>query len=97
MRKLQGISLINVASKLLTGIFLRRLTNVREKQIRENQAGFRPGRGCIDHIFTLRQILEQRHTFRRPNILIFPRPKGCFRLSRKQHALVLSISERCTN
>ena len=63
--------MVNVASKLLTGIILRRLTNVREKQIRENQAGFRPGRGCINHVFTSRQILEHRHTFRRPTILLF--------------------------
>ena len=30
----RGISLVNIASKLLTGIILRRLTNVREKRIR---------------------------------------------------------------
>ena len=50
----RGISLVNVASKLLTGILLRRLSNARESCTRENQAGFRPGRGCVDHIFTLR-------------------------------------------
>ena len=67
----KGISLVNVASKLLTGTILRRLTNVREKQIQENQAGYCPGRGCVDHIFTLRQILDFRHSFRRPTILVF--------------------------
>ena len=66
-----GISLVNVASKLRTGIILRRLTNVREKQIRENQAGFRPDRGCIDRIFSLHQILEPRHMFRLPTTLVF--------------------------
>ena len=70
--------MVNVASKLLTGIILRRLTNVREKLIRENQAGFRPGRRCIDHILTLRQILEDRHTFRRPTILVFLDLKAAF-------------------
>ena len=30
-----------------------------EKDIRKEQAGFRKGRSCSDHIFTLRQILEQ--------------------------------------
>ena len=74
----RGIILINVASKLLTGIIFPRLTNVREKQILENQARFRPGRGCIDHIFTLRQILEQRHLFRRPTILAFLHLKSAF-------------------
>ncbi|VDP33849.1 unnamed protein product [Schistosoma mattheei] len=27
----------------------------------------RPGRGCIDHIFTIRQVLEHRHTYRSDN------------------------------
>ncbi|VDP76224.1 unnamed protein product, partial [Schistosoma curassoni] len=50
-------------SKILAPIIIRRLTKTRELQTRENQAGFRPGRGCIDHIFTIRQILEHRHTY----------------------------------
>lgn len=74
----RGISLVSVASKLLTGLLLRRLTCSREKQIRENQAGFRPGRGCIDQIFTLRQILELRHTYRRPTITVFLDLKAAF-------------------
>nr|CAH8822477.1 unnamed protein product [Trichobilharzia regenti] len=57
---------------------MHRLSRTREEQTRENQAGFRPGRGCIDHIFTLRQILEHRHTFRRPTIVIFLDLKAAF-------------------
>lgn len=30
-----------------------------DKQLREEQAGFQKGRGCVDHIFTLRNIIEQ--------------------------------------
>ncbi|MGL5756628.1 MAG: reverse transcriptase domain-containing protein, partial [Paraclostridium sp.] len=63
---------------MLTGIILHRLTGPRENQIRENQAGFRPGRGCIDHIFTLRQLLELRHTFRQPTIVVFLDLKTAF-------------------
>ncbi|KER28519.1 hypothetical protein T265_04657 [Opisthorchis viverrini] len=46
--------------------------------IRENQAGFRPARGCIDHIFTLRQILEQRHCFQQPTMVVFLDLKAAF-------------------
>jgi hypothetical protein len=74
----RGISLVAVASKVLSGLILRRLTEYRERQIRENQAGFRPGRGCIDHIFTLRQILEHRHSFQRPTIVVFLDLKAAF-------------------
>lgn len=34
----------------------------------ENQAGFRPDRGCIDHILPFRQVSEHRHMFSRPTI-----------------------------
>ena len=67
----RGISLIPVASKLLASIILRRLYTTREEHTREEQAGFRAGRGCIDQISTLRQLLEHRHTFQRPTIVVF--------------------------
>ena len=74
----RGISLVAVVSKVLSSIILRRLSSYREKQTRENQGGFRPGRGCIDQIFTLRQTLELRHTYRRPTMVIFLDLKGAF-------------------
>ncbi|KER23644.1 hypothetical protein T265_08500 [Opisthorchis viverrini] len=33
---------------------------------------------CVDHIFTLRQVLEQSHMYRRPPILVFPDSQGAF-------------------
>ena len=62
----------------MVSLLLRRLAAARESLTREQQAGFRPGRGCIDHIFTLRQILEQRHLYRRPTILVFLDLKAAF-------------------
>ncbi|KER30225.1 LOW QUALITY PROTEIN: hypothetical protein T265_13208 [Opisthorchis viverrini] len=49
------ISLTPVVTRLLASILFRRLTVAREILTREQQAGFRPGRGCVDQIFTLRQ------------------------------------------
>ena len=74
----RGISLITIASKILAGILLQRLTVAREEIISETQAGFRPSRGCIDHLFTLRQVIEQRHAYRRPTILVFLDLKSAF-------------------
>ncbi|CAH8674745.1 unnamed protein product [Schistosoma haematobium] len=67
----RGISLLPIASKLLASVILCRLFKTRERLTREEQAGFRSGRGCIDHIFTLRQMLEHRHTYQRPTIVVF--------------------------
>jgi len=52
----RGISLLSVVSELFESVLLTRLRNVRDERVRKNQAGFRPGRGCIDQIFTLRQV-----------------------------------------
>ena len=52
----RGVSLISVASKLLASIIIHRLTSFREQNIKEQLAGFHPGRGCIDHVFTQRNI-----------------------------------------
>nr|CAH8867214.1 unnamed protein product [Trichobilharzia regenti] len=57
----KGVSLTSVVSKVLGSIIMRRLSGAWEAQTRENQTGCRPGRGCIHHIFILRQILEHRH------------------------------------
>ncbi|CAH8529183.1 unnamed protein product [Dicrocoelium dendriticum] len=65
------ISLISVVTNILASILLRRLSPVRESYYREEQAGFRPGRECMDQIFTLRQLLEHRHIYHRPAIVAF--------------------------
>ena len=59
----RGISLVPVVTKLLTSLLLHRLMPYRETNIHELAAVFRPCRGCIDQIFTLRQVLEQRHIY----------------------------------
>ena len=57
----RGITLLSLTSKIFTRIILQRLTKAVDERLRQEQAGFRKGRSCIDHIFTLRQILEQTH------------------------------------
>ena len=74
----RGISLTPVITKLLASIILHRLIPARENYIREQQAGVRPGRGCIEHMFTLRQHLERRNTFHRPTIVMFLDLKAAF-------------------
>ena len=75
----RGISLLNVALKLLEAVLLRRLRPVCDEKIaRENQAGFRVNRGCCDQIFTLRQLIEMRYEYRRPTVMTFIDFKSAF-------------------
>ena len=55
----RGITLLSVPSKVFCRILLRRIDLAIDKKLREEQAGFRKGRGCIDQIFTIRNIIEQ--------------------------------------
>ncbi|VDQ02305.1 unnamed protein product [Trichobilharzia regenti] len=64
-------SLLPVASKIVTAVLLHKLCKIREGLIREKQAGFRSDCGCIDHVFTLRQLLEPLHTCCRSTIFVF--------------------------
>ena len=57
--------------EVISSILLRHLTPSREQTIREKQGGFRPGRGCVNQIFTLRQYMEHRHTYHRSTIYVF--------------------------
>ena len=55
----RGITLLSLTSKIFSRIILKRLQDALEKDLRQEQAGFRKGKSCIDQIFVLRQILEQ--------------------------------------
>ena len=74
----RGISLLDIALKILEAVIMNRIRPEHELIARENQAGFRPGRGCRDQIFTVRQLLETRYEFRRPTILVFIDFKAAF-------------------
>jgi hypothetical protein len=74
----RGITLLCSALKVLESVLLRRLRPAYESRLRENQAGFRPSRGTIDQIFSLRQVLEKRFEFRRPTLVAFIDFKAAF-------------------
>ena len=53
------ITLLSIPSKILVKILINRLSNVVDNRLREEQAGFRKGKGFIDQIFALSNIIEQ--------------------------------------
>ena len=56
----RGITLLSIPSKVFYRVFLKRIDCALDVKLRQEQAGFRKGRGCIDQIFALRNIIEQK-------------------------------------
>lgn len=63
--------LLSIPSKVLTRIILERLKEALDKRLRVEQAGFRQDRSCIDHIGTLRIIIEQSIEWQTPLYMTF--------------------------
>ena len=67
----RGIMLLSVPGKVLARIILERLKEALDERLRPEQAGFRQGRSCIDHIATLRIIIEQSLEWQSPLYMTF--------------------------
>lgn len=67
----RGITLLNTVNKIVSSILHKRLSSVLDPTLRREQAGFRPGRSCTDHINTLRIIVEQANEWQAPIYLLF--------------------------
>ena len=67
----RGITLLSTTSKVFTRIILKRIKEAIDEVLRQEQAGFREGKSCIDHIFVLGQILEQSHEWNSPLYIMF--------------------------
>ena len=57
----RGINLLSVVYTVFTKMIYNRLLKYAEDIIGEYQCGFRPGISTIDHIFSIRQLLEKCH------------------------------------
>ena len=67
----RGISLLVVAGKVFARIILTRIQDMLNRQLLEEQAGFRPGRSTIDQIFTLKKVMERSREFHQPLHMCF--------------------------
>ena len=54
-----GISLLSVVGKIYVWILVDRVRKVTEGWIHDEEGGFRTGKGCVNQIFTLKQIGEK--------------------------------------
>ena len=55
----RGITLMSVPAKILSRVLVKRISAGVDTILRDEQAGFRKGRGTNEHIHTLRNIIEQ--------------------------------------
>ena len=55
----RGITLLSIPGKVFNRIILNKLKDIVDPKLRDNQAGFRKNRSCVDEITTLRLIVEQ--------------------------------------
>ena len=53
------VLLLCVVRKIYAGILVDRVRRVAGDLIDDEQRGFRPTRGCVDQIFTLKQMVEK--------------------------------------
>ena len=67
----RGITLLCVVLKVLCKVILERIKEKIDATLRRQQAGFRAGRACSDHIATLRIIVEQINEFQESLYLVF--------------------------
>ena len=67
----RGITLLSVPGKLLSNIIYARIKDEAQRVMREEQAGFRKDRGCADHIYVIRHIVEQCEEWRKSLALNF--------------------------
>ena len=55
----RGISLLSIPGKVYGRILIERVRVMTEGMLGEEQCGFRRGRGCVDQVFTLKQLSEK--------------------------------------
>lgn len=67
----RGITLLSMINKVIAHIINKRLSTSLLPELRKEQAGFRAHKSCVDHINSLRVIIEQSVEWRSPLYLTF--------------------------
>ena len=60
---------ITIPGTVFACVLLGRIRKTVDTNLRQEQAGFRPGRSCNDQIFALRQIIEKVAAWQKPVIV----------------------------
>ena len=67
----RGISLLRETSKIFSRAILNRVQGIVEKQLEDNQCGFKPNRGCCDQLFSTKILMQRAIEFNKPIYFCF--------------------------
>ncbi|GAA6106566.1 receptor-type tyrosine-protein phosphatase F-like, partial [Tachysurus ichikawai] len=67
----RGITLLSLPGRVYARVLERRIRPIVKPRIQEEQCGFRPGRGTLDHLYTLARLLEGSWEFAQPVHMCF--------------------------
>ena len=69
----RGITILSIVSKLFEKVIMSRLTEWSNSKgvIEEEQGGFRAGRGCVELIWLLREVIDGRREARQKTYILF--------------------------
>ena len=86
----RGITLSPIGLKIFCKVLLNRMEPVLDGLLREEQAGFRRGRGCNDQIFVVRHLMQQANEKKMPLSMCFVDFKKAFdSVSRKMMSKIM--------
>ena len=101
MNNYRGITLMSIAAKVYNKILLTRIREHVDPILRNNQAGFRPGRSCAQQVHILRRVMEAFRSYQLPLTITFIDFKKAFdSINRKAMFSILrhyGIPERLVN
>jgi hypothetical protein len=67
----RGITLLSIPGKVYSRVLYGRISEVVDRQIQDEQCGFRGGRGTTDQLFVLQQVLEKSREYSRQVFISF--------------------------
>ncbi|TWW54144.1 hypothetical protein D4764_0165650 [Takifugu flavidus] len=67
----RGITLLSLPGKVYSGVLERRVRQIVELRIQEEQCGFRPGHGTVNQLYTLSRVFEGAWEFAQPVHMCF--------------------------
>ena len=67
----RGIALLSIPGKVFRRVIQGRLKEKANRALRENQCGFRKGRGCVNHLLSFHILMEKAQEFHTPLYMCF--------------------------